>query len=87
MVSSWDETEPRKRPRGDGLAIRFGGSMTGVGIAAGTLHAFGSGGAPTAYLSVVILLVGVALMAAGYLGWRRPVGGSPRQASDRRSGY
>lgn len=58
--------EREDRQRGHDLAIRFGGSMTGVGIGAGILYVFGSEAAFTAPTSVSLILIGPTLMAIGY---------------------
>lgn len=59
------------RRRGDNVALRFGGSITGVGLAASILYGFGSDRPFTAPLSVVLLLVGLTLLAIGYGSRRR----------------
>lgn len=63
--------EREGRQRGHDLAIRFGGSVTGVGIAAGILYLSGSDAAFTAPTSVSLLLIGPALLAVGYRARRR----------------
>jgi hypothetical protein len=57
--------------RGRDLVVRFGGAMTGVGIAAGLLYLLGLDRAVTPYLVVPLLLVGVALLVAGSRGRHR----------------
>ena len=59
--------ERADRQRGHDLAVRFGGSLTGVGIAAGVASLLGSQSAFTAGVSTVLLLVGITLLVTGYL--------------------
>jgi hypothetical protein len=52
--------------RGDDVALRFGGSLTGVGTAAGALHLFGADRTLSGSVSVSMLILGIALLVLGY---------------------